>query len=101
MAITTVLIFALGAGIVGVILGCLIFNLMERSLKRQKNNSITKPQIIIKPNELGKDALEVLFESHNNTLNLENPKMLLKPDWLTKPEIDVHENVNLSMEHQT
>ena len=100
MAITTVLIFALGAGIVGVILGCLIFNLMERSLKRQKNNSLTKPQIIIKPNELGKDALEVLFESHNNILKLENPEVLLKPDWPTKPEVGVHKNVNLSMEQQ-
>jgi hypothetical protein len=100
MAITTVLIFALGAGIVGVILGCLIFNLMERSLKRQKNNSLTKPHRIIKPNELGKDALEVLFESHNNILKLENPEVLLKPDWPTKPEVGVHKNVNLSMEQQ-
>ena len=100
MAITTVLIFALVAGVAGVISGCLLFNLMERSLKRQKNNSLTKPHRMIKPNGLEKDTLEVLPESHNNILNLENPEMLLKPDWPTKPEVGLHENVNLSMEQQ-
>ena len=100
MAITTVLIFALGAGAAGIISGCLIFNLMERSLKRQKNNSLTKPHRMIKPNRLEKDALEVLFESHNNILKLENPEVLLKPDWPTKPEVGVHKNINLSMENQ-
>ena len=100
MAITTVLIFALVAGVAGVISGCQLFNLMERSLKRQKNNSLTKPHRMIKPNGLEKDTLEVLPESHNNILNLENPEMLLKPDWPTKPEVGLHENVNLSMEQQ-
>ena len=64
---------------------------MERSLKRQKNNSLTKPHRMIKPNGLEKDTLEVLPESHNNILNLENPEMLLKPDWPTKPEVGLHE----------
>jgi hypothetical protein len=100
MAITTVLIFALTAGAAGIISGCLIFNLMERSLKRQKNNSLTESHRIIKLNGLEKDTLEVLPESHNNILNLENPEMLLKPDWPTKPEVGLHENVNLSMEQQ-
>jgi hypothetical protein len=100
MAITTVLIFALGAGIVGVISGCLLFNLMERSLKRQKNNSLTKPQRIIKPNGLKKDVLEVSFENHSNILKLENPEVLSKPDWPSKPEVGLHENVNLSIEQQ-
>ena len=100
MAIITVLIFALVTGAAGIISGCLIFNLMERSLKRQKNNSLTESHRIIKLNGLEKDTLEVLPESHNNILNLENPEMLLKPDWPTKPEVGLHENVNLSMEQQ-
>jgi len=100
MAIKTMLIFALGAGVSGIILGCLIFNLMKRSLKRQKNNSLMKPHRIIKPNGLEKDTLEVLFESHSNILNLENPEALLKRDWPTKPEVGVQKNVNLSMEQQ-
>jgi hypothetical protein len=100
MAITTVLIFALVAGVAGIISGCLLFNLMERSLKRQKNNSLTKPHRMIKPNGLEKDTLEVLPESHNNILKLENPEVLSKPDWPTKPEVGVHKNINLSMEQQ-
>ena len=100
MAITTVLIFALAAGAVGIISGCLIFNLMKRSLKRQKNNSLTKPHSISKPNGLEKDALEALLENHRNILKLENPEVLSKPDWPTKPEVGVHKNINLSMEQQ-
>jgi hypothetical protein len=73
-------IYALVTGAAGIISGCLLFNLKERSLKRQNNNSLTTPHSIIKPNGLEKDALEALLENHRNILKLENPGVLLKPD---------------------
>jgi hypothetical protein len=58
----------LAAGAAGIISGCLFFNLLERSRKRQNNVSLTKMRNIIKQNLLEKDAPAVLFESHSNKL---------------------------------
>jgi len=58
----------LAAGAAGIIAGCLLFNLLERSRKRQNNVSLTKMRNIIKQNLLEKDAPAVLFESHSNKL---------------------------------